>query len=314
MNEKPFKFSTVQPSLLIGKLALAGFFVLSIPCIGQAAEFQYGAGDVSLKGGLLGLETEVDSTTNVFTIKEQYSNILDTDLFYNYNVSSFSTNQFQNEASQLQTVGGGNLNLPDTQYDWQGIDAQVTLGYDLFKRSPQDYFGVGLSLGIALPLIDNSGKRASSTEPANDDNLTLIAPGSSLDTDFFSSTTEFSGHKLGPKIVFGKSLNRLASVYGQMSYARQSMQIKNSTFDYKNRVAGDYFSYELGMRYQPFSVKKEFGFITLKPSLYFTLGVNYSQLKLDEFKVDLSGQNFNTDSVKLEASSTTLNFGIGYNF
>ena len=283
--------------------------------LAHAGEFQFGSGDFSLKGGLLGLENKVESSTQVVTFKEQHSKILDTRLFYNYSLSTYSSNRFQNETNSLNTIGGKQLLLPNTNFDWQGIDAQVTLGYDIFKKSSQDYFGVGLSLGVALPYIDNSGNNSGSDYDGNSGEAnTIIPPGASLPIDFFASKTEFTGRKLGPKVMFGKSLNRLAAVYGEMSYARQAMQVKNSTFDVNSNIGGDYFSYELGMRYQPFSVKKDFGFITLQPSLYFTFGVNYSELRLDEFKVDLSGQDFDLDSVKLESSSTTLNFGVGYSF
>ena len=302
-SKTPFN-SMLTAILLLAGLSVAAFQV-------QAGEMQYGSGDFKIKGGLLGLESEVDSSTHVFTLKEHHANLLDSDLFYNYSLSTYHSGRFQNETNSLTTLEGGTLELPDTQFDWQGIDAQVTLGYDIFKKSSQDYFGVGLTLGIALPYIDNSGKDDS---VSSTDNATVVPDGTSLSADFFSSRTEFSGKKLGPKIMFGKSLNRMASVYGEMSYARQNMQVKNSSFDFSSNIGGDYFSYELGMRYQPLSSKKDFGFITLEPSLYFTFGVNYSQLKLDEFKVDLSGQNFNLDSIQLETSATTLNFGIGYNF
>lgn len=302
-SKTPLKFMLAAFLLLAG-LSVSAFQV-------QAGEVQYGAGDFKIKGGLLGLESEIDTSTRVVTLKEHHANLLDSDVFYNYSLSTYHSGRFQNETNSLSTLEGGSIELPDTQFDWQGLDAQVTLGYDIFKKSSQDYFGVGLTLGIALPYIDNSGNDSSSNSSGSS---TSVPIGTSVSPDFFSSRTEFSGKKLGPKIMFGKSLNRMASVYGEMSYARQNMQVKNSTFDFSSNIGGDYFSYELGMRYQPLTTKKDFGFITLEPSLYFTFGVNYSQLTLDEFKVDLSGQNFNLDSIQLETSATTLNFGIGYNF
>jgi len=244
------------------------------------------------------------------TLKQQQPNLLSTDLFYNVSLSTYRSSRFQNETNSLSTLGGGDISLPETNFDWQGLDAQVTLGYDLIKKSPTDYFGVGLTLGIAAPYIDNTGRATGLISETS----TLVPTGTTQSVDLFASKTEFNGHKLGPKILFGKSLNRLASVYGEVSYAWQNMQVKNSTLDFSTNVDGDYFSYELGMRYQPYTSKKDIGFMTLEPSLYFTVGVNYSQSSLDSLKVDLSGQQFKLDSGKMDMSSTTLNFGVGYSF
>jgi len=276
----------------------------------QASEIQSGSGTMSLKGGIFGLESKVDSSVNVFTYREQHSNLSQSDVFYNYSLSTYHSGKFSNESNSLTTIGGGSVTLPNTNYDWQGFDGQITLGYDVFKKGPFDYFGVGLSLGIAAPYIDNTGD--GSGQPSNSN--PSLPTGSSQSVDFFASKTELTGYKIGPKILFGKSLNRLASVYGEVSYATQRVDVKNDTFRLSTNISGDYFSYELGMRYQPITIKKDLGFMTIEPSLYFTLAVNYAELNMNNLNVDLSGYKFNIESTNMSASSTTLNLGVGYNF
>ncbi|WP_029406614.1 hypothetical protein [Thiomicrorhabdus sp. Milos-T2] len=301
----------IKTSAFLSKIAVftSLIFTFSVQNV-HASEFQIGSGTMSLKGGIFGLESQVDSSVQVFTNREQHANLLESNVFYNYSISTYHSGQFSNESNSLTTLGGGTVELPNTNYDWQGFDGQITLGYDVFKKGPFDYFGVGLSLGIAAPYIDNTGD--SSGEPAN--SYPSLPSGSSQSVDFFASKTELTGYKIGPKIVFGKSLNRLASVYGEVSYATQRVDVKNDTLRIATNISGDYFSYELGMRYQPITIKKDLGFMTIEPSLYFTLAVNYAELNMDNLNVDLSGYNFNIESANMSASSTTLNLGVGYNF
>jgi len=301
----------IKTSGFLSKIAVftSLIFTFSVQNV-HASEFQIGSGTMSLKGGIFGLESQVDSSVEVFTYREQHANLLESNVFYNYSLSTYHSGQFSNESNSLTTLGGGTVELPNTNYDWQGFDGQITLGYDVFKKGPFDYFGVGLSLGIAAPYIDNTGD--SSGEPS--DSNPSLPMGSSQSVDFFASKTELTGYKIGPKIVFGKSLNRLASVYGEVSYATQRVDVKNDTLRIATNISGDYFSYELGMRYQPITIKKDLGFMTIEPSLYFTLAVNYAELNMDNLNVDLSGYNFNIESANMSASSTTLNLGVGYNF
>jgi len=294
-------------------LKLATFMGLIFPLTAQyaqASEIQNGVGTMSLKGGIFGLESQVDSSVHVFTFREQHANLLHSDIFYNYSLSTYRSGNFKNETNSLSTMGGGSIELPNTDYDWQGFDGQITLGYDVFKRGPFDYFGIGLSFGIATPYIDNTG--SATGEPS--ESYPTLPSGSSQSVDFFASKTELTGYKIGPKIMFGKSLNRLASIYGEVCYATQRVDVKNDTFRISTNISGDYFSYELGMRYQPITVKKDLGFITIEPSLYFTLAVNYAELNMDNLNVDLSGYKFNIESANMSASSTTLNLGVGYTF
>jgi hypothetical protein len=299
----------IRSNDLLRALAVVFGFMFTMQNV-QASEIQNGVGTMSLKGGLLGLETQVDSSVHVFTYREQHANLLHSDIFYNYSLSTYRSGNFRNETNSLTTMGGGSIELPNTYYDWQGFDGQITLGYDVFKRGPFDYFGIGLSLGIATPYIDNTG--SATGEPS--ESYPTLPSGSTQSVDFFASKTEFTGYKVGPKIMFGKSLNRLASIYGEVSYATQRVDVKNDTFRISTNISGDYFSYELGMRYQPITVKKDLGFMTIEPSLYFTLAVNYAELNMDNLKVDLSGYKFNIESANMSASSTTLNLGIGYSF
>ncbi len=54
--------------------------------------------------------------------------------------------------------------------------------------------------------------------------------------------------------------------------------------------------------------------MTLEPGLYMNFGVNYTELRLDDFIIDLTGNNFDLEDSELNSSATTLYFGLGYEF
>jgi hypothetical protein len=282
----------------------------------QASEIQMGSGTMSMQAGIFGLESAIESSVNVLTLKENHANLFKSDVFYNYSLSTYKSGKFQNENNSLSTIGGGDISLPNTDYSWDGIDAQLTLGYDVFKESEFDYLALGVSLGIALPYIGNNGTGDSSSTSST---TTTVPFGTTSSVDFIASDTELTAYKIGPKLLFSKSLNPITSVYGEVSYATQRIEVKNSPLKMAYSTSGDYYSYGLGMRYMPLRTKKEIGFdsigyFTIEPSLYFTLGVNYAELTMDKLNVDLTGMKYSVDSAKTRISSTTLNLGVGYSF
>ena len=280
----------------------------------SAGEFAFGSGTLNIQGGLLGLETEIETPVTTYTTKEQHAAIFSSNWFYNYQLSYYSAPSLTANGGLTATGLGGDLLLSATDYEFSGFDGQGTVGYDLYKKGPFDYVGLGLSLGIATPYIKNSGEEESSSDSSSSDQTTVPFVDGGTATDLIKSTTELFGFKVGPKIMASKSFGEYASFFAEASYAWQTMNVKNTAIDLDTTVNGTYFSYGMGMRYQPITTKKDLGFITLNPALYMTFGVNYSRLLLDDLQIDLSGNNYALGESKLDMSSTTLYLGLGYTF
>lgn len=300
--------STQRLALIAGIMAMSSS--------SWASEVQYGSGNMNLQGGFLGLETEINSPVTTYTLKEQHANIFRSDWFYNYQATYYSAQSLDSAGGLTSSGLGGDLLLDETDYELSGIDAQVTLGYDVYKRGPQDYVGFGVSLGIATPYLKNSGDgTADGDEESGSESATPVpfVNGGSA-TDIIASSTDFFGYKIGPKVMASKSFGEYASFFAEASYAWQTMNVENSTLNLDTNINGTYFSYGVGMRYQPISTKKDLGFMTIEPALYMTFGVNYAQLLMDDLNVDLSGNNYAVEDSELKMDSTTLYFGLGYAF
>jgi hypothetical protein len=280
----------------------------------QAGEFVFGSGTLNVQGGLLGLETEIDAPVTTYTVKEHHADIFSSNWFYNYQLAYYSAPNLTSNGGTTPTAIAGDILLSTVDYEFAGFDGQLTLGYDLYKKGPFDYVGLGVSLGIATPYLKNndSGSDDDAEEGGDSGSDSTLDVGST--TDLIASTTDFFGYKVGPKIMVSKSFGKYASFFAEASYAWQTMQVENTAINLKTDVSGTYLSYGVGMRYQPISTKKDLGFMTIEPALYMTFGVNYAQLLLNDLQVDLSGNDFALDDTKLNMSSTTLYVGLGYAF
>ncbi len=278
----------------------------------QASEIELGSGTMQLEGGILGLEGENKSRVTTYRMKENHSNILSTDWFYNYHVAYYTAEPIDVLGTTVDALGGGSLEVSGTEYDVKGFDGQITLGYNVYSEGEHDYVGLGVSLGIAAPYLENSGEDSSGSESS--DSSTTVDEGVTAGVDFLYSTTEFFGYKVGPKLMASKSLGKYASVYGEISYAWQTLNVNNSVLATDVNVEGTYVSYDVGFRYQPIKYKYDIGFMTLEPSLYMTFGANYSELILEDLALDFSGYNYVFEDSRLKMSSTTFYMGLGYAF
>ncbi|MBN2865934.1 MAG: hypothetical protein JXK16_07995 [Thiotrichales bacterium] len=294
----------------IALVALLGSYSLHA----QAGEFAFGSGTLNIQGGLLGLETEINAPVTTYTVKEHHADIFSSNWFYNYQIAYYSAPNLSSAGGTTVTSFGTDSLLSSIDYEFAGFDGQVTLGYDVYKRGPFDYVGFGVSLGIATPYLKNSEEAADDDGEDSGDSDGSTGGDTGSVTDVIASTTELFGYKVGPKIMVSKSFGEYASLFAEASYAWQTMNVSNSAIDLDTTVNGTYFSYGIGMRYQPISTKTKIGFITLEPALYMTFGVNYARLLLDDLQVDLSGNNFALEDSKLDMSSTTLYLGLGYAF
>ena len=286
----------------------------------QASEVEYGSGTMKLEGGVLGLEGDNTSRVTTYRLKENHSNIWSTDWFYNYQLAYYTAEPMDVLGTTVDAIGGGFLDVSGTQYDVKGFDGQASFGYNIYSEGEHDYIGLGVSLGIAAPYLENSEGSTGSTSDSSSDSTTessgstIVGAGATATADFLYSTTEFFGYKVGPKLMASKSLGKYASVYGEVSYAWQTLRMTNNTLDLDVDVDGIYVSYDLGFRYQPIKYKYDIGIMTLEPSLFMTFGANYSELIMEDLALDLSGYNYLFEGSRLKISSTTLYMGVGYEF
>ena len=100
-------------------------------------EFDFGRGQFSLKGGFLGLNKEKTTSVISYSISQQHKNIFSTDFFYKYNISWYQSSEIKN-AQQTVSVYSNNvltaLTTPATDYKYEGLDANLILGRDVYKN------------------------------------------------------------------------------------------------------------------------------------------------------------------------------------
>ncbi|WP_173269614.1 hypothetical protein [Thiosulfatimonas sediminis] len=260
----------------------------------KAAEYYFGVGTSHIEGGLLGLEKGLSSESTTFTMKNSHTSLLESRFFYDYSISyAFPSEELSLQTSQLSSDGGA-ANFPTTQFKLNMFDAQATLGYDIRRWGERDYIGMGMSLGIAFPTIENAGSSANGSEIQNYFSAPVpIANGDAVDVNLVASKTEFSGYRLGPKFNFMRSWNDRAAWYGEISYAPQTVKVKNETFGTSLEVDGDFLFMNLGSRYLLWNRQpQKLGLFTVGPKAFMDIGFTHSQLRLDKFSLDLSGNNY----------------------
>jgi hypothetical protein len=183
--------------------------------------------------------------------------------------------------------------------------------------------GLGALLGISMPWIDStkSGDIARDTAiPDFDFYIDNMENFMDIKDMFAKSRTKILSYKIGPTINFQKSLisNKL-SFYGMASYAYQTAYIKNDYAHSKFSVDGTFKEYNFGLYYTPFTQRYKFGWITLSPRIYATLGYKYSSWSLNKMIINISGVKLSSDildplAMELGMDTSIYYFGIGYSF
>ena len=290
-----------------------------------ATEFDYGVGTFSMKGGFLGLESSIDADISTYSLVTRHANIAG-DFFYGYDFTWYdsdtlkqaqqSYNNLANSSNDMLNrtgmggVGGNSaLSIPSMDYRFQGLDANIRAGYDIWHQDQDNFFGVGALLGISLPWIDSS----KSDDSSSNTNSNLLGA-------FPDTKTDIKTYKLGATISFQKSLiSDKVSIYGVGSYAYQTGEIDNDYVDGSYSVDGTFQEYNVGLYFTPFTEEFKWGFLTLSPRVYATLGYRYSKWSVDKMVIDTSGGSFNSDQLSqfekdFEMSSSIGYFGVGYSF
>jgi hypothetical protein len=75
----------------------------------------------------------------------------------------------------------------------------------------------------------------------------------------------------------------------------------------------------LGLYFTPFTSTFKWGFLTLSPRIYATLGYRYSKWSVDKMVIDTSGANLDSETLApyehdFDMISSVGYFGLGYSF
>ncbi len=291
-----------------------------------AGEFQYGSGTFNLNGGFTqeGLSGTISSDIDTYSLVERHSNVAGSKVFYSYDfmwMDSKTLKQTQQDYNGL--VGQGNsliptaspFNIPTMDYRVKGLDANIKVGYDVLHKNQDNFLGLGLLVGISIPWIDSSDSSNSSN---NNKNFTLENESSSSNLLGLlqKSKTSMMTYKIGPTINLQKSLNKKVSIYGIGSIAYQTGYIKNDYMDSKFSVNGMFEELNAGLYFTPFTETYKWGWLTLSPRIYATLGYKYSKWDVDDVTIDVykNSVKMNPLVMKFGMDSSVGYFGVGYSF
>ncbi|MBN2647893.1 MAG: hypothetical protein JXR44_08910 [Thiotrichales bacterium] len=289
-------------------------FALTLP-VAHAGEYSVGVGTTQIQGGLLGLEQNLNTHATSFTAKESHTNLLQSRFYYDYSITYLYSGKQLSLLDQQNTPSGGVVNFPNSGFQVDLFDAQATFGYDLLRQSERDYLSLGISVGIALPTIENGGSAVSSNQSNSGLPSISVGAGETFDTQLIAGKTEFSGYRLGPKLSFMRAWHERASWYGDLSYAPQRVEVKNRALDTEFSVDGQYWHVNLGSRYLLWKrAPATFAGLTFGPRAYLDLGVMHTQLKLDRFSLDLSGNQLALPETALQIKNTTFYIGFVASF
>jgi len=280
------------------------FFVLIGVLFG--AEFEYGKGTFSIKGGLFGLNKTVSQDIDVFAFYNHHKNILGTKFFFSYKLAFYKSKSVTNTINTYNSVVSSNTLTNSLTFDYklQGVDANIVLGRD-FYREGGDYLGVGVLLGISGPYIKSKGDDSASSDSDNVDNT---LPGYGYLSD---SETDFTTYKIGPSVRAQKEILSFLTVYGDAQYAYQMARVKNKEAGIDQYDSGNYLSYDIGVKLQAKAGRKKIWIISFSPKFFVTFGYRYNYWKVKN--VEINGVNL-IGPADLSFSVEYAYFGLGYDF
>ncbi|SFV61704.1 hypothetical protein MNB_SV-12-932 [hydrothermal vent metagenome] len=299
--------------------------VLSFSTISTAFEAEYGSGTFAMKGGFLGLTGEITTDVSTYSLVDRHSNI--GKFFYSYDLTWYDSkvlkqgqhtyNEFASDANSF-LPSSSPATIPEMEYRLKGLDANIRLGYDVIHKDKDNFFGAGVLIGVSIPWIDSTKGDDDSTPSLGFmlDNASNIKDAKDM---FADSKTEIMTYKIGPSINFQKSMTKNISFYGIGSYAYQTGYVKNSYADADFTVNGTFQELNMGLYFTPFTERYKWGWLTLSPRVYATLGYKYSKWDVDEMLIDISGTEMSSDmldafAMKFGMDSSIGYFGLGYSF
>jgi len=286
---------------------------LIVGTLATASEIRYGHGTYTLNGGFLGLTSRHTTDISSYSLVEQHKNIFKTRGYYAYNITWYDSDTLVQNQQTLETgvsqtnsliplgTSATQVQVPGLNYRYEGLDAQGVIGYDIYHKGENDFFGVGLLVGISLPWIDTQ----KSSDSQNDSTFTDM---------YEKSKTEIMTYRVGPSIEGRTSLGKFFSIYASGTVAYQTGSIKNDYARTNVNVDGWFTALDTGLRFQALSYDKELFGITISPRLYADLGYRYSYWELKDIAIDTSGIGTTFNKSTMEMSTSVAYLAIGYSF
>lgn len=118
-----------------------------------------------------------------------------------------------------------------------------------------------------------------------------------------------------PVIRGAIELNNVVSLNGDFSYNYQTGSIKNDqVLDSKLCVDGSVTYLSAGLKIEPIKTKTKIGFMTVNPSLFFTVGYDYAHWVFKDVNIDITGVGDSFSPSDLEITSSIFRLGVGYAF
>lgn len=287
------------------RLLMPLVLLLSLPL--SAGEIQYGSGNFQMSAGIFGVDQDLNVDLTTYSIIQNHQNILSSNFYYKYNFTWYDSKTITTVQDTFNTYSSSTpsfnttASTPTLNYRMQGLDLNTVLGYDIYHKNENNFFALGIMIGVSTPWIDSEES-------------------SSNDTDYPDGTllkktkTEILTYKIGPSISVMQSFNKHFMVYASATYAYQTGSIKNSYMSSSFQVDGTFQEYDIGLKFQPLSEEIELGWFTLSPRLYFTAGYRYSDWQLDDIETSIMGFNLPSPETDFNMNSSITYLGFGYTF
>ena len=301
----------------ISKFATAALLVTSAL---NGGEIRFGKGTFDMSMGVTKLFTmDMSLDIDVLNFSEHHANIGSYPVYYYYNADFYKSDFIDKMTQwasypvrmQIPFFGASIEDMIDkytmipvpADYKIKGFDLDIGLGYDVLKdpNNKNNYIGIGINSGVSMPTMETR-------DMMGDARLTY-----NLLKD---TKTKVKTYKAGVSLNANYEIAPKVSIYGFASYGYQTGDIKNEYLLSSMDVDGTYTVFDVGIRYTPFSASKDFGWITLSPKLYLTLGHTYKKWDVDDVRVNLfkffSANMFGPFTTDFKSQYTYI--GVGYSF
>jgi len=284
-----------------------------------SGELRYGHGTMGFEGGFLGFTGKVTEGIDTFSFEQNHKNLFGSKTFYAYSITWYDSEHFKQMQSMYNTgvnqvvswmpsTVSNNIFIPTMDYRLQGLDASVSLGYDLYHLDENNYFGVAGYLGINLPWID------SQKDSSYLDDLPAGVDANDLYDYYKASKTDIKTYKIGVGIYSRTSLAPSLSGYLNAVYAYQTGSISNDYAKSDFDVDGTYKALDIGVRFQPYEKDHKWLGITWSPRVYVTVGYKMERWSVDDVAIDISGMGLSMPKTTMKFDTDVGYVGVGYSF
>jgi len=275
------------------------FFIITllIFSVSNSAEIRFGKGGFSVNSDIFGTSEKIEEDITIYSLTEEHKNILNSRLFYSYNLSFMSSKKERKAIDLYNTSYDPTPGYkPQMEYELKGFDGQVDLGFDVIK-SGNSYLGFSGFLGISLPYIENYN-----TEDNNNNTISALP----------DSKTKIKTYRIGGSVKGGYEIFPRVNIFGFFSYGYQTGKVENDYWGIDGNINGNYMTVGGGVRFYILREKKKILFLTLSPQLYLTAGYKYDRWELKDVKINNIALNLNKDDLVITDSYGF--FGLGYSF